>query len=291
MRKFSILSESGDSYPLNGERGVYLSEPSGLGYSLSPSYADLSNGFFLLVGDVAEPQSILSYKLTFTGKNPYELYRSFIGWLSAAGRLTLAYRPDSAQTYYRDVNINYIQKAELTLTRWLEVPVSMYGLTPWYTPTPIILQLEASDEGADKRYDYEYGDDLRYGADSTAAFSALVVNGGHVPAAMHLEYRGAITNPTVRLIGMVSGKTHGVCSIRATLVESDTLLISTKSTDSYAIRRSAHGVKTDLLDVLDLSLNPFFKIPVDEPCILTVEADSAIVGTADLEIYYYYRSV
>lgn len=291
MRKFSFISDAGDSFPLNGERGVYLSDPAGLGYSLSPSYADLSSGFFLLVGDTTEPQSILTCKLTFTGRAPYDLYRAFVNWLSAAGRLTIAYNPDSAQTYYRKVNINFIQKTELTRTRWLEVSVSLYALTPWYLPTPTVLQLETSDDTAEKRYDYTYDDSLQYGADSTAAFSGLIVNSGHVPAAILLEYHGAITNPTIRLTGLNSGITHGVCSVAATLIDTDTLVISTQATDSYVRRRSAQGEETDLLDVLDLSLNPFFRIPVDEPCILTVEADTQIFGTANLEIFYYFRSV
>ena len=77
----------------------------------------------------------------------------------------------------------------------------------------------------------------------------------------------------------------------AVLSVSDTLLFSTRYEDSYVKKRSAAGVETDLLDVLDLSSTPFFHIPVDEPCTISVESDAAINGKADLEIYYYYRSV
>ena len=43
--------------------------------------------------------------------------------------------------------------------------------------------------------------------------------------------------------------------------------------------------------MLDLSTMPFFHIPVNEPCTLSVEADAAFSGSAELTIYYYYRSV
>ena len=53
----------------------------------------------------------------------------------------------------------------------------------------------------------------------------------------------------------------------------------------------ADGTETDLLDALDLSMGPFFHIPVNEPCALSIEADTPVTGRASLLIYYYYRSV
>jgi hypothetical protein len=75
------------------------------------------------------------------------------------------------------------------------------------------------------------------------------------------------------------------------LSPSDTLKFCSRYEDSYVKRIAADGVETDLLDVLDLSSTPFFHIPVDEPCTVSIEADSAFTGSADLLIFYYYRSV
>ena len=72
---------------------------------------------------------------------------------------------------------------------------------------------------------------------------------------------------------------------------SDTLVLSTRYNNSYVKRISASGEETDLLDALDLSTDPFFRVPITEPCTISVEAGAVITGRADLLIYYYYRSV
>lgn len=129
-----------------------------------------------------------------------------------------------------------------------------------------------------KRYDYEYTDTLIYGADSSSSLSGIIYGAGHIPGALVVKYFGAITNPRVRITGEISGKTYGVCRLTTTLSESDILMISTRYENSFVRRVSAGGAETDLLDALDLSATPFFHIPVDEPCTVSIEADSAITG-------------
>ena len=48
---------------------------------------------------------------------------------------------------------------------------------------------------------------------------------------------------------------------------------------------------TDLLSKIDLDGEPFFRLPLTEPCTLTIAAQAAISGAADVEVFYYYRSV
>lgn len=290
IRKIYLQNAAGQRYGLNGEKGAYASVLSGFGFSMAPNYADLSRGFFVPVGDENEPQSTLPFTITFT-KNPYREYQSFVNWLTAAGTITIVYVPVGAQEYWRDVTVNFVQKGELTKTRWLEVPCSFFCSTPWYLPVPTELALEAGGVDESKRYDYEYTEDLIYGVDSSASLTGTIFGAGHVPGSLELAYHGAIVNPKIRLTGDVSGKTYGICSVTATLIPSDTLKLSTKYENAYVKRVSADGTETDLLDALDLSTTPFFHIPVDEPCTISVEADAAFTGFAELLIYYYYRSV
>ena len=114
---------------------------------------------------------------------------------------------------------------------------------------------------------------------------------GHIPGSLELTYRGSITNPRIRLTGAVSGKAYGLCSVSVLLGATDTLKFSTRYENAYVKKVSASGAETDLLDVLDLSTTPFFHIPVDEPCTISIEADTPFTGYADLLIYYYSRSV
>lgn len=290
IRKLAFRNAAGDRFPLNGEKGVYASALSGFGFSLSPSYADLQRGFFTPVSDESEPQGAIAFTLTHV-KNPYASHNSLVDWLASAGTITLVYMPHGKQEYYRDVAINYMQKGELNAFGWLEVPCSLFCNTPWYLPSPTVLELEASGTDESMRYDYSYTDDLKYGTDSTASCSGTIVGAGHIPGSLELTYFGAITNPRIRLTGDVSGKTYGICSVETVLSSTDALKLSTRYERSYVMKISADGTQTDLLDALDLSTTPFFHIPVDEPCTISIEADNTFVGRVDLLVYYYFRSV
>lgn len=290
IRKISLQNAAGERFELNGKDGVYASNLEGFGFSLSPDFADLSRGFFQPISTEFEPQQPVPFTVTFT-KNPYQTFRRFVDWLAAAGALTIVYQPYGNVEYYRDVTVNSVQKGELSIVRWLEVPCSFLCLTPWYLPAPTLLTLEASAAESIKRYPYRYTEDLRYGSDSTAALSGTIAASGHIPGAVEISYSGTIVNPRIRLTGNISGKVYGTCAVAVTLEPSDTLKFSTKYEKSCVSKISAGGAETDLLDELDLIQEPFFHIPVDEPCTLTIESDSLISGKAQVRVYYYFRSV
>lgn len=290
IRKLYFQNAAGERYGLNGEHGVYASLLAGFGFTLSPVFADLSRGFWVPVSDESEPQNTIPFTMTFT-RAPYDTYQAFVNWINAAGTVTIIYNPTGKQEFCRDVAINTVQKGELSAVGWLEVPCSYYCITPWYLPSPTQLKLNADAVDVSKRYDYSYTDALIYGVDSTAACSGTIFGAGHIPGAIELEYHGGITNPKIRLVGNVTGKTYGICAVSAVLLASDTLKISTKYENAYVKKVAADGVETDLLDALDLSTTPFFHIPVDEACTISIESDAAFTGYADLMIFYYYRSV
>ncbi len=290
IRKLYFRNASGDLWGLNGDLGVYASDLAGFGFTLSPVFADLNRGFFVPVSDEAEPQNSLAFTLTFT-RSPYNTYQRLVDWLASAGTISIVYNPTGQQEYYRDVTVNFLQKGELTEVGWLEIPCSFLCSTPWYLPSPTKLVLEASGEDESKRYDYVYSESLRYGNDSSATLSGTIAGAGHTPGSIELIYYGAIVNPRIRLVGNITGKTYGLCSLAVTLQPSDRLKVSTRYEESYVKRISAENIEADLLDVLDLSSTPFFHIPVDEPCTLSIEADAPFTGSADLTIFYYYRSV
>ena len=290
IRKLYLQNASGQRWGLNGDRGVYAHALAGFGFTLSPSFADLSRGFYVSVSDEAEPQNTLPFTITFT-KKAYETYELLVNWLATAGTITIVYDTTGRQEFWRDVTVNFIQKGERNEVGWLECPCSFFCKTPWYLPTPTILDLGGGDNDTRKRYDYSYTKTLRYGQNRLGTAAGLIAGAGHVPGALELTYQGAITNPRIRLIGNISGKTYGICSVSVVLAPTDTLKFSSRYENSYVKRISANGEETDLLDVLDLSTTPFFHIPVDEPCTISVEADSPFSGTADLLIFYYYRSV
>lgn len=290
IRKLYFKNAAGGRFDLNGKNGAYAKALAGFGFSLAPSFANLGSGFYPTVSDVNEPQNSLAFSVVLT-IDPYDTHQALMDWLNTAGTLTIVYDPNGKQEYYRDVTVRFVEKGELNQAGWLELLCSFACTTPWYLPIPTIMRISASAQDSGKRYDYTYGEDLRYGPDSVASMSAVIANSGHVPGALRLTFRGAVTNPQLRLVGNVSGRTIGVCDLSVALTDTDTLEFSSQYDNSYVKKISAAGVETDLVDVLDLRLSPFFHIPVDEPCTLSVEADAAFSGYAELTAYYYFRSV
>ena len=290
IRKLYLKNAAGAQRGLNGENGIYATDLAGFGFSLGPTYADLSRGFFATVNDANEPQNTLAFTIVLT-KDAYTVHQSLMDWLAAAGTLTVVYNPTGKREYCRDVTVSFIQKGELNQAGWLELPCSFTCTTPWYLPLPSTLSM--SGDGVDKsmRYDYYYDDDLRYGEDNSASIRTVIAGSGHIPGALLLKFQGAVINPQIRLVGNVTGRTCGICRLSTTLTASDTLEFSTRHEDAYVKRISDNGTVTDLLDALDLSLTPFFHIPVDEPCTLFIESDTPFSGRADILIYYYFRSV
>lgn len=290
IRKLYFQNESGERRGLNGENGVYCTDLAGFGFALESDFADVGHGFFPLEGKSAEAQSDIPFTLVFT-KDPYGSYQALLDWLAAAGTITIVYNPTGKQEYYKGVVVNFIQKGELTRVGWLETPCSFLGITPWYLPYPTLLSIRNSGKDERKRYTYRYTDALKYGMDNSAALFATIAGAGHIPAALEVMYYGAIKNPQIKLTGNISGKTFGVCSVAAVLEDADVLKFCSKYEKSYIKKVSAAGLETDLLDVLDLSLIPFFRVPVNEPCTVSIESDDLFSGRAELFVYYYYRSV
>ena len=290
IRKLYFKNAAGDRFDLNGKDGAYATALACFGFSLSPSFSNLGRGFFPVVSDNNEPQNPLAFSIVLT-RDPYAAHQALMNWLSAAKVLTIVYNPTGAQEYYRDVTVGFIQKGELNKVGWLDLLCSFNCLTPWYLPLPTTLQISGAAQDGGKRYDYVYTDDLRYGADSVASMSAVIAAVGHIPGALQLTLRGAVTNPQLKLVGNNSGRTIGVCSLAVALAETDALVFSSRYEDSFVKKIGADGVETDLLDVLDLKLSPFFHTSVDEPCTLFVEAAAEFTGRAELLIYHYFRSV
>ena len=290
IRKLYFQNATGQRWGLNGEDGVYCTDLAGFGFTLEPTFANVGHGFFPLEAADPETQNSVPFTLVFT-KAPYESYQMLMDWLAAAGTVTVIYNPTGKQEYCRDVVVNFMQKGERTRVGWLEVPCSFYCITPWYTPYPTLLSIRNNGKDERKRYPYRYTSSLKYGMNSSAGLFTTIAGAGHIPAALELFYYGAIKNPLIKLTGNISNKTHGVCSVAAVLQETDMLKLSTKYEASSIRKISADGLETDLLDALDLSLTPFFHVPVDEPCTVSIESNDFFSGRTELFVYYYYRSV
>lgn len=290
MRKFYFSDASGERWPLQGEKGVYFSAPSGLGVSLAPSYADLQRGFFLPVATAAEPQGVPHATLVFV-RPAYPTYRQLVNWLAAAEELELIYCPYGAEEFHRRVDVQALTKGELDKNAFLSCELSLLARSPWYKAAAVHLDLASQTTDESLRYDITYTDDLIYGDDVTSDLSGTLYPEGHIPAALSVTFYGGAVSPVISLTGDVTGRLYGACRIDDTVAAGETLLFSSDYLDSYVRKRTAQGATVDLLDKIDLDGEPFPRLPLTEPCTLSISAEAAISGAADVAVYYYYRSV
>lgn len=289
MRTFYMEDQKGERIALNNETGIFLYHPSGLGIAYGHSYGESGTGFFLRQKDGIE-QLEIGGSLIFTGgeKTPYERYREFIDWIYAAEELYFVYCPYSPNEYYRRVDVQTIEKSELNQYGMLECGISLLPMTPWYLPSPIYINFGDDQEDA-MRYSFWYTDDLIYGIGSND-YTAEITARGHIPSAVKVTFKGEAINPVLTLRGSATRKVYGVCSISESFQESDTLVFSSAEQDSYVKKIDASGNETDLLDKIDITTNPFFRVPLSEPCELTISGDT-IYGDASMMLYVYYRGV
>ena len=291
-REFALRRSDGSVYPLNGkDHGAYIRDPAGLGFSASPTFADLKGGFFVPTSDDAEPQQTFTGTIVFT-KLPYQTYRKFAVWLGTAKQLELCYTPVPGETFYKQLSVNYISKGELNSVGWLEIPFSFYQDSPWYRSVagdPLVIAV-TSDENV-RRYDYFYDEDLHYGEGAAGVLAGEIRNVGSKPGYLMLQYVGACSNPTIRITGKTSGTTYGLCSANTSLTASDRLYYSSRPDNAYLQKIAADGSITDLLDVIRNLNNCWAALPPDEPCALSLEADTPLLGDASVQIFNYWGSV
>lgn len=290
MRRFFLESATGDRYDLNGSRGVFATDPTGLGFTAGTGYANLRNGFYSETRLDNVPQATVGLTLNFVRPGQYAKYRELFDWLlRAASPLLLLYDVGDGNLYRRQVRLEYVNKTEIALNGLLVCALSLKALSPWYLATDTVLRLRGS-VGASLRYTYRYTQDLRYGTDSRAAASANVTGAGHIPASFLVRAPGPLEYPVLSLRGISSGKIYGRCSVGGTVEQGSTLILSTRYRDSYCAVEDETGQVQDILNSVDLTDDPFFHAPVSEDSVLELNADGEVDG-ATAEINYYYWSV
>lgn len=298
---FMLENENGERYDLTAPAPIYMVNVEGLGAVGDSAFASLGDGFFLMTDDDRSREPITGDLIYRDGA--YGNYQNFVNWLMAAETLFFCYTP-LEEEYRRVVKLRYINKDRRDSAGWMRASISFDPLTPWYRATNAEVEITVWT-GNIKEYtgeddSYTYGlddpladdpDELHYAGESASDMSAVIYPAGHEPAALILRYRGAIDNPRFRLVGDNTGTVYGICDIEVSLVDGEAIELCTQRENSYIKRIAADGTETDLLDNVNLSFDPYFRAPVNEPSTVYIESDAQIEGAAELTIFNYYRTV
>lgn len=291
MRKFWIEREDGERWPLNNERGVWLSNPSGLGARPAPKFSAQGYGFYALTKNDDDPQGSVPFDLVFKGAEPYEIYREFCDWLLGYdGQLWLIYRPYGTVEHRRSVTLEYLQKTEMAGPTYLRCPSALLALTPWTREqtgqSSAVIELPEMTT----QYDYCYEDGLRWPGNASDALEVAVAPAGHIPTAVTIVYTGVMENPVITASGRFSG-VLGACRIQASFEAGESLEWSSRHDGAYVRKVTASGEVVDLSYAIDLTAEPFPRLPVGEDCTVRLAADNELVNEMSWTIHRYYRTV
>lgn len=244
MRKFNLYID-GVQYKLNGEDGIWFTNPEGLGMDLSPPTVNLRNGFFNKTDIDNIPQHTINGELVFKPRligtpavwlSAADVYKGFAWSLNANASLEFGYTPDTsaAPTEYRTrVSLDYITKGDGN-GRWIYCPVGFTVLSPWYTTETINLPLYTDEDNTNL-----YVADYTVVANAGAAF-ILTATGGGTPLAVSVGEKN-------------TGNLYGMFNLEPAqqISNTGTFVFSNIPADSYATYTYTSGGNTYEFDLVN----------------------------------------
>lgn len=277
MRKFYVENEINERFSLWGNR-VYMVEPSGLGIKYDASYIRIGNSFLRNKRHIQ--QSEVSGKIEFLDPGANKRFNEFYNFCAAASELHLVYDPGDGTEYIRDIDIGEIEKTERT-GGTLPIPVNFICKSLYYLRNNNRFVFEATE--GEKRYDYAY--DYTYGDYGT--YEADINNNGHVAAPFDCSINGYCVNPSITI--MRNNETLYEVVFPVTVEEGEYIRYSSRDGMLEATLVTGSN-EINLMNVLDITKDNFFKIPVGNSKIMfssTSESTNIITAT----IYKMYEVV
>lgn len=276
-RSFTLYDENGTAKSLNGEpegSELFFENPTGLGFQLAPTFANIGSGFFKNISSDKIPQQSIVGDMIFSN---YAAYTAFVRWILKAKKLYFAYRPTPADNEYRcEVAVDYLTKTEKNAGTNLRCPMSFKPLTPWYRATNTELVWEA-------------------GVTNTVA--SLIDNNGDLDAGVTVAISGVTLNNGTIQIGIINSEYAeiGACVISGLdLAATDTVEYSNRVGECYIRKTDQFGNVTDLIDFCDIS-KPIWKrihnTNETGTAGISVICNGITVSNVSGTLYEYYRSV
>lgn len=274
MRKFYLENEINERFSLWGNR-IYMVEPSGLGIKHDASYIRIGNSFLRNKRHVA--QSEIGGKIEFMDPGANKRFNEFYNFCAAASSLHLVYDPGDGTEYIRDIDIAEIGKTERT-GGTLPISVNFICKSLYYLRNNNRFIFEATEN--EKRYDFTY--DFTYGDYGT--YEATINNNGHVEAPFECVIYGYCVNPAIRIIR--NNETLYEVEFPVSVEEGEYIRYSSRDGMLEATLVSG-TTETNLMNLLDITKDNFFKIPVGNSKItFTSSSESTNVITATIYKMY-----
>lgn len=277
MRKFYIENEMNERFSLWGNR-VYMVEPSGLGIKYDSSYIRIGNSFLKNQRNLS--QSNIGGKIEFLDPGANKRFRAFYDFCATATSLYLVYDPGDGTEYIRDIEIAEVEKSERT-GGTLPISVSFDCKSLYYLKKNNRFVFESSSD--EKRYDYQY--DFKYGDYGT--YEVYIDNNGHVSAPFECVIYGYCVNPSIYIVK--DDLTLYEVTFPIVVMENEYIRYNSRDGMLEATHVSEKK-KTNLMPILDISKDNFFKIPVGNSKIV-FRSEGASTNVITATIYKMYEVV
>ncbi len=281
VRSFALQDYYGNTYSLDDPEGTgFLTDPKGLGYEDDYSYIDIGDAFIRTKSK--KKQSEISGTLIFGGASPYRQYENFNYFVRSSNGLKLVYKmPHSDIEYYRDVDLVSVDKSEMS-QGVLQIPVKFMCTSLFYSN--IVNNFTVTSVDGELRYTIQWP--ARY--NDYSGHSVSLNNNGDVAASFTCTIEGYCENPTIAL--MYNGEIVNSVTFPMTLQEGEMIAFSTLDDNLYAYFIGTDGTRENIVQLLDINNNNFFKIPVGDYEI-RFTSDTGATFTTALAMYKFYRTV
>ena len=277
MRKFYVENEINERFSLWGNR-VYMVEPSGLGVKHEASYIRIGNSFLRSKMHVA--QGAIAGKIEFMDPGANKKFNEFYAFCAAAVKLYLVYDPGDGTEYIRDIDIAEVGKTERTGgTLPISVTFNCKSLYYLRNNNRFIFETTPNEKRYDYQYDYAYGD---YGT-----YEAIIDNNGHVEAPFECMIYGYCVNPAIYI--MRNNEILYEVTFPVAVEEGEYIRYSSRD-GMLEATLVADGKEINLMPLLDISKDNFFKIPVGSSKIM-FNSSSVSTNVITATIYKMYEVV
>ena len=263
MRKFYIENEFRERFSLWGDR-VYMVDPSGLGIKHDATYIRIGDSF-LRNKKMQIAQSEVGGKIEFVDPGANKKFNKFYNFCAAASALYLIYDPGDGKEYIRDIDIAEASKTERTGAT-LPISVKFNCKSLYYLRDNNSFKFEP--DTIEKRYDYRY--DYAYSDHGT--YEAMIDNSGHVEAPFECIINGYCVDPTISIVK--DNKTIHEVVFPIAVELGEYIRYSSRDGELEATLVSGSS-ETNLMNVLDIEKDNFFKIPVGKSNIVFSSANSS----------------
>ena len=278
MRKFYIENERKERFSLWGNR-VFMVEPSGLGIKHDATYIRIGNSF-LRNKKMQVAQSEVGGKIEFLEPGANKKFNEFYNFCAAASSLHLIYDPGDGKEYIRDIDIAEAGKTEKTGAT-LPITVKFKCKSLYYLQDNNSFLFES--DSLEKRYDYQY--DFAYSDYGT--YEATINNNGHVDAPFDCIINGYCAEPSISIIK--DDETLYEVVFPVAIEEGEYIRYSSRDGMLEATLVSGNK-ETNLMNVLDITKDNFFKIPVGNNTIVFSSAGTS-TNIVTITIYKMYEVV